>query len=152
MGLFDQDQEEPDVVDPVDKNRLFETLEEESGASRKYFKVFSIVVVCVVIAGAVLYYLLMPGIGEQVRAPAGLEDAVRNNFSDIQKRTATDITFYKCDGYYWARVEVEVRSDIQTNPVYGYSQYRAKISGEQGNWQITAMPNTDPAQDVPCNF
>jgi hypothetical protein len=152
MGLFDQDEEEPVVADPVDKNRLFETLEEESGASRKYIKVFSIVVVCVIIAGAVLYYLLMPGIGEQVRATAAMEDAVRNNFTDVQKRTATDITFYKCDGYYWARVDVEVRSDIQTNPVYKYPQYRARISGDEPNWQITATPITDSGQDVPCNF
>ena len=151
MGLFDQADE---IVsdDPVEKNRLFETLKETNESSRNYLKLFSIVAVCVLIAGAALYYLLMPGIGDQIRAPAGLEDRVRSHFQQIEKRTATDITFFKCEGYTWARVDVEERPDIHTNPVYKYSRYRAKISGLEGNWQISALPETSRNEDVPCNF
>jgi len=151
MGLFDQE-EEYTPRNPDDKDRLFETLEETSESSRSYLKVFSIVVIAVLVLGVIVYYLLMPGVGDQVRAPAGLEDAVRSNFQDVQKRTATDITFYKCDGYYWARVEVEARADIQTNPIYKYSRYRAKITGTESEPQILAQPVTGEEQDVPCNF
>src|SRR4051812_28084832 len=101
MGLFDQDEEyKPQAGD--DKDRLFETLDETSESSRSYLKLFSIVVVAVLARGLIVYYLLRPGIGDQVGVPPALEDAVRNNFRDVQKRTASDITFYKCDGFYWA--------------------------------------------------
>ena len=97
MGLFDQE-EQVTTDDPVDKNRLFETLKEESDSSRSYLKVFSIVTICVIVAGLIVYYLLMPGIGDQVRAPEGLEDAVRDHFRSVEKRTANEITFTNAMG------------------------------------------------------
>lgn len=151
MGLFDQ-VDEQSVADPDDKNRLFETLEETSESSRNYLKVFSVVVVCVLIAGGFVYYLMSPGVGDQVRAPSGLEDAVRSHFLDKEKRTATDITFYNCDGSYWARVDVEERPDIQANPIYKIPRYRAKAMKNDGAWNIAASPVTSDDMDVPCNF
>jgi hypothetical protein len=151
MGLFDH--EEPIATDdPVDKNRLFETLKEESESSRNYFRLFSIVAVLVLAAILAAWFILMPGIGDQVRAPEGLEDAMREHFRSVEKRTANEITFYKCNGYYWAHVEVEVRPDIQTDPKYGYSSYRAKAAGDGVAWQIAAQPITSPDQDVPCDY
>jgi hypothetical protein len=153
MGLFDQVEEpEPVADDPVEKNRLFETLQENTESSRNYLKLISIVIVGVIILGAVVYYLMMPGIGDQVRAPQGLEDAVRSYMQEKQKRTATDITFFKCEGYYWARVDVEERPDIKTDPVYKYSRYRAKAVEGGGTWDISASPVTDDSLDVPCSF
>ena len=151
MGLFDQVDDEP-VADPVDKNRLFETLQETTESSRNYFKVFSIVAVCVLVAGVGIYYLMAPGIGDQVRAPQGLEDAVRSHFLDKEKRTATDITFYNCDGFYWARVDVETRPDIETNPIYKIPRYRAKAVNSDVGWNISASPVTSEDMDVPCRF
>ena len=152
MGLFDQVEDEPRQDDPVDKNRLFETLQETSESSRNYLTLFSIVTVGVVILGAVVYYVMMPGIGDQVRAPHGLEDAVRSYMQEKQKRTATDITFFKCDGFYWARVDVEERPDIKTDPVYKFSRYRAKAMEQGGSWDINASPVAENGMDVPCSF
>ncbi|CAN5331779.1 hypothetical protein BH10ACI3_BH10ACI3_16090 [soil metagenome] len=135
----------------VVKDRLFETLEEESAGERKYLKVFGVVAVFIVIAGAALWYFMQPGIGDEIRGPKGLEQALRDDFLLKQKRTATDITFYKCDGFTWARVEVELRPDIKTNPVYQIGKYSSRSTVKSdGTWDITAAPITSPEMDVPC--
>ena len=84
-------------------DRLFETQEEFAGSSRNYLKLFGIVIVLIVVAAGAFFYFTLPGIGDQVRAPAGAELAVRDNLLTVQKRTATDVVFYQCEGYYWAR-------------------------------------------------
>ena len=152
-GLFDQteDDSQPAVGD-VEKNRLFQTVKDETPSERKYLKLFGIVVAVIVAIGLVISYLTLPDIGDKVRAPHGLEDAVRDHFLMKQKRTATDITFYLCGEFYWARVSVETRPDIKTNPIYMIDTYKANatIAGEN-TWSITAAPITNPAMDVPCS-
>jgi len=130
-------------------DRLFETREEFEGSSRNYLKLFAIVVGLVAIAGAAIFYFTLPGSGDQVRGPEGAEDAVRENFLSKQKRTATDVVFFQCDGYYWARVGVETRKDIP-NPLFKVGTYAARASKSGDSWEITAAPITSPEQDVPC--
>lgn len=138
------------VLQDVEKNRLFETQEEFHGSTRNYLKAFGIVVIVVLAASALIFYFTLPGIGDQVRTPAGLEDAVRENFSTKQKRTATDIVTYQCEGYYWLEVGVETRTDI-ANPIYKVGTYSAKAEQNAGGeWQITAQPVTSPEKPVPC--
>ena len=132
-----------------DKDHLFETLEEETGSEKNYLKLLGIVVAGVVGIGAVIFYLTLPGIGDEIRAPAGLELALRDHFLTVQKRTATDITFYQCDGYYSARVGVETRTDIP-NPVFRIGTYSATTAESDGKWEITAVPLNSPAGFIPC--
>lgn len=134
----------------VEKDRLFQTVKEETGSERKYLKVLGIVVVLVLVAGGVVFYLTLPGVGDQVRGSAEMEMAVRDHFLTKEKRTATDITFYQCDKYFWARVGVEVRTDIKTNPVYALDKYTARVEPSGNAFNITAMPVTSPETDVPC--
>lgn len=133
----------------VEKNRLFQTLEEETPSERNYIKLLSIVVVVVIICGAVISYLMLPGVGDQVRVSREVEMAVRDHFLLREKRTATDITFYQCDGFYGARVEVETRTDIP-NPIYKIPAYSARVTANGGEWSVTAQPITSPDMDKPC--
>ncbi|MEQ1923858.1 MAG: hypothetical protein ABL952_15240 [Pyrinomonadaceae bacterium] len=134
----------------VEKDRLFQTVKEETGSERNYLKLLGIVVVLVLIAGGVVFYLTLPKVGDQVRGSAQMEMAVRDHFLTKEKRTATDITFYQCDKYFWARVGVEVRTDIKTNPVYALDKYTARIEPSGDAFNITATPVTSPETDVPC--
>lgn len=141
---------EPAAPVVVEKDRLFQTVKEETGSERNYLKVLGIVVVLVVIAGGIVFYLTLPKIGDQVRGSTQMEMAVRDHFLTKEKRTATDITFYQCDKYFWARVGVEVRTDIKTNPIYALDKYAARIEPNGNAFTITATPVTSPEIDVPC--
>jgi hypothetical protein len=134
----------------VEKDRLFETLDKEESSNRNYTKLFLIAVVIVLIAGGVVFYMMLPGVGDQVRAPKGLEQAVRDHLLDKQKRVATDITFYYCGGHsYWARSGVETRTDIP-NPIYRLDKYVVNARGQDPNWEITSKPVNSTDDDKPC--
>jgi hypothetical protein len=133
----------------VEKNRLFQTLNEEAPSKRNYLKMLGIVSVAVIVGGIVVSYLMMPGVGDEIRAPRGLDAAVRDHFLTKEKRTATDITFYQCEGFYGARVGVETRSDIP-NPLYRIATYSARTTANGDAWNITAQPVTSPEMDAPC--
>jgi hypothetical protein len=107
------------------------------------------VVAVVIAAGIAVFYLTLPGVGDAVRGSTELELAVRDHFLTEQKRTATDITFYQCDGYYDARVGVETRTDLP-NPLFRIGTYSARAAERDGKWEITAAPVTPPAQYTPC--
>lgn len=135
----------------VEKNRLFETQQEFADSSGRYLKVFGVIAVGILIAGLAIAYVMQPGIGDHVRARDGMEEAVREHMLAVQKRDATDIVFYKCDGFYWARVGVEIRKDIP-NPIFRIDKYSARLAqaGEK-LWTVTAQPITASQQDIPCN-
>jgi hypothetical protein len=132
-----------------EKDHLFETLQEETSHEKNYLKLLGVVVISVIAIGLIAVYLMMPGIGDAVRAPTGLELALRDHFLTIQKRTATDIIVYKCAGYYAARVGVETRNDLP-NPVFRIGTYSAKAVETEGRWDVTAAPLTPPDEFVPC--
>ncbi|MEO6655038.1 MAG: hypothetical protein ABIO36_03065 [Pyrinomonadaceae bacterium] len=153
MGILDgtEEAEETGPSTGDDKNRLFQTHQKSSRSSRNYLKVLGILAVVVVVAGVLISYFTLPRFGDAVRAPKGLEVAVRDHFLVNEKRTSTDITFYNCDTYYWARVGVEKRPDIKTNPVYLIESYKANATDrDDGTWAITATPITSSEMDEPC--
>ncbi len=156
MGLFDQEDlspDEPAATADVEKDHLFQTVKETSGSSRNYLKLLLIVAVFVAVAGAAIYYLTLPGPGDKILGPKGLEDQVRSHFKEKEKRNATDITFFQCEGFIWARVNVEKRPDIQTDPIYRIDRYRAKaVQLADNKWDISATPITADNMDIPCNY
>lgn len=134
----------------VEKNRLFQTVEENQGSSRKYLGVLGILAVLVSIGGAVAWYLNRPGVGDKIRVSSQIEVTVRDHFLMKEKRTATDISFYQCDGFIWARVGVETRNDIP-NPLLRIPTYKARISQDGDAASVTAAPIMSPPDDQPCN-
>lgn len=135
----------------IDNDRLFQTHRRTSRSFRQYLKLLGIVSVFVAAAGFLVFYLTLPSVGDRVRAPQGLEQAVRSHFLDTEKRTATDIAFYHCGEFYWASVDVEKRPDIKTNPIYGIGTYTARAVGDtESGWKITAAPVTSAEPTAPC--
>lgn len=142
---------EPETkVVEVEKNRLFETLEETKSSSRKYIAALGIVGVLVLIGLIAGSYFMTPGTGDKILAPKGLEAELREHFLTKQKRDSTDISYYKCEGFVWARVGVETRNDLP-NPVFRMPTYSARATADGDSWIITAAPITAPALDIPCN-
>lgn len=135
---------------PLTGDRLFQTHDRVEKTSRNYLKALGVVLLLVAAGVGIFFYVTLPGMGDRVRAPRGLEDAVRNNFIEVQKRDAADIEFYFCDTFYWARVYVEKRPDITTNPIYLVGTYRARATAVGDAWTVTAEPITSPEMDVPC--
>lgn len=133
----------------VEKNRLFQTLNEEAPSERNYLKLLGVVAVIVLVGGIAISYLMMPGVGDEIRVPREVELAVRDHFLTKEKRTATDITFYQCDGFYGARVGVETRTDL-SNPIYKIATYSARATANGNVWNITAQPITSPDMGKPC--
>lgn len=133
----------------VEKNRLFETLNAEAPSERNYLKLLGLVAVVVIIGGLIVSYLMIPGVGDDVRVSREVELAVRNHFLEREKRTATDITFYQCDGFFWARVGVETRTDMP-NPIYRIATYSARATASGNQWNVTAQPITSTEMDKPC--
>lgn len=150
MGLFDEGSDP--VARSDDKNRLFETQQEISGFNRHYAKLLLLVAVLVIVVGSVIYYVTLPVIGDQVLGPKGLEENIRSYFLDVQKRTATDVTFFYCDGYYTVKVDVEARYDIPGNPLAAIPTYWAKAEPRDGgNWDISVPSDqTGYSQADPC--
>jgi hypothetical protein len=141
----------PEPAPVLKEDHLFETQAKTIRSSRSYLTVIGIVAIVVLIFGGLFFYLTLPGVGDKVRGPEGAEVAVRSHFSDVEKRTATDITFYLCDKFYWAHVDVEVRPDVSANPLARISSYSAKaVRGDDGKWNISAAPITSPDMDTPC--
>lgn len=143
------DTQQPFAPVVVEKNRLFETVEETKSSSKKYLAVLGVVVVLVIAAGIGGSYYMAPGIGDKILAPKGLEVALRENFLTKLKRDSTDISYYKCDRYVWARVGVETRNDLP-NPVFKIGTYAAKATPNGDAWEMAAVPITSPDLDVPC--
>ena len=140
----------PAVPRTVEKDRLFETQEKVSSGSKHYLVVLGVVAVVVLIAGGVLYFVMQPGIGDEISTPKPAEAAVRDHFLTKEKRSATDMTFYKCDGFLWARVGVETRNDVP-NPLMKIGTYKANVTTQpDGSFAITAAPISSPDQDTPC--
>lgn len=154
MGLFDEEYqpaEKTGAVERDDKSRLFETHKKATRSLGSYVKLILIVAACVAVVAAVVGYVTLPGVGDKVLAPKGLEEKIRMHFLENEKRDSTDLTFYQCDGSYWVRVGVETRPDIPGMPNNMVAKYRAKaVQTSNGNWTIEATPILSEAEDVPC--
>lgn len=153
MGLLDQADNVSDTppLDPNDKSRLFQTLSRESSSSRGYLKVFLPIAALVVLAGIAFFYMTIPGVGDTFHPQTELDLAVRYHLLEVQKRTATDITFYKCDGFAWAKADVEKRPDIP-DPVLQLGSYAVKaVPNGTNHWELTSKPIQNGEKPTPCS-
>ena len=140
------------VSPTFEDDTLFQTHRRTTRSWRQYFSLLIIIVLIVSAGGLLIFYFTLPSPGDQVRPPKGLEAAVRAHFLDVEKRNSGEIDFYYCESFYWARVEVEKRPDIKTNPVYRIGSYAVRsIQLNDSNWEIKATPITTPELDVPCS-
>ena len=147
MALFDND----DVPDNVEKSRLFDTLKGEDASSYGYLKHLLPVVLFVGLIGAAVIYFYLPGEGDEVKAPPGLEVAVKNHFLNSEKRPVTEANYFYCKDYYWVRVVLERRADITARVMDAGNRRVVGVEREPGKWEITPLPFDEDQPDVPCS-
>jgi len=103
----------------------------------------------VLVGLGVVYYLMLPGIGDEVRASDRMHDAVYDYMLTKEKRTPKELTFYKCDGFHWARVWAEPRAYPPSNPYDDVNKYRVSVNQQaDGAFQISTLPGG--GNDIPC--
>ncbi len=149
MSLFE---EENNIdFDEENKIRLFETQKRSERSFWDYAKKFLPVVLVVIVGIAAVLYFIQPGIGDRVKAPLELEYAVYDYMLAKEKRSVSEIAFYKCDGYYWVKLLAEPRSYPPSNLLDAVNQYRLTArQTEASKWQITTLPLPSADNDVPC--
>lgn len=148
MGLFDENEE----ISEDDKIRLFETHQKSKKSFRDYARFLPILILVIIAIAAALYFSL-PSVGDQVKAPKELEDQVYDYMLTKEKRTASEMTFYKCDGYSWVKVMAEPRSYPPSNLLDAVNQYRlmAEKHPVDGSYKITTVDRMEvKGDDMPC--
>src|SRR5436190_11432670 len=128
MSLFEPEEENTDEVefDKESKIRLFETQQRESRSIHDHLKRFlPVVAVAIIVVGLIIYFM-QPGIGNAVKPPKEVEDSVYDYMQSKEHRSVQEISFYKCNGYYWVRILAEPRSSVESvdDPV---NQYRLTV-------------------------
>jgi hypothetical protein len=156
MGLFDTEDEAADAggdvtFDEKDKVRLFETERNRSSSVSGYARKFLPVALIVIVAIAAAVYFLMPGTGDEIQGSHAIRRAVIDHLKSKEKRDATEITFYKCDGYFWAKVLAEPKPYPPSLLLDDVNQYRLKVvqNGKE-TYQLETLTLPAKADDVPC--
>lgn len=145
MSLFGDTETADAPADPNDKNRLFETHSRAGRSKRGYLQLFGLVVAAVVVVGGIVVFLTMPGTGDEVRAPRGLEDAVKNHFLESEKRSVIAATFYSCGDSYSARVNLENRPDIKARSMDEGHRHVVATEDANGRWSVRTIA-TEPKE------
>ena len=152
MSLFEPEDDPRDVeFDKDDKVRLFETQKRETEGGRGYLKKFLPVAVIAIIIIAGIIWLMQPGIGDAVKPPKEVEQAVDDYMLSKEHRSVREITFYKCDGYYWVKILAEPRSSTMSvdDPS---NQFRLSVKTvDEKATDITTLPLPPKEQDKPCS-
>ncbi|HYJ92023.1 MAG TPA: hypothetical protein VEV84_11985 [Pyrinomonadaceae bacterium] len=153
MGLLDAEENETAesaAFDEESKIRLFETQKRESKSAIDYLKKFlPVIVVAIVIIGGIIW-LMQPGIGDAVKPPKEVEEAVDEYMLTKEHRSVREITFYKCDGFYWVKILTEPRSALSSvdDPE---NQFRLSVRSPDGKAaDITTLPLPPKEKDKPC--
>lgn len=135
------------------KDELFATHEAIPTSKAGYVKTLAVVgIVVLAIILAVLYFNL-PGIGDEVKAPPGLEDAINDNIITKEKREITEMRFFYCETYYTAQVKLKpLPANLRNSPERAADSYDASgTETSPGRWAVTAMPAfAVESQNRPC--
>ncbi len=75
---------------------IFETSNNHKTNLKSSSKTILVITIPIIIAIAAGVYFIMPKHGDQVSAPVGLEDAIRQHFKTGNERSIVKITYYYC--------------------------------------------------------
>lgn len=136
--------------DEDNKSRLFDTLQGSGGSKLSYLKVLLPVVLAVVLAGAAVIYFGLPGVGDEVKSPTGLDAAVNTYFLNNEKRQVMEASYFYCKDFYWVRVGLEKRPDITARQMDAGKRRVIAVEGANGTWEISSTPIAANESDIPC--
>ena len=149
MGLFDET-DESEYKDDTEKNRLFETQQREGRSIRDYLKFLLPIIVLVIVGIAAVFYFSLPSVGEQVRPPQDVYDAVYDHMLTEKRRTVSDMDFYYCDTFYTVNITVEPKPVAPTKPEDLALRFKAVARKNDGTWQVTTTSLDAKEKFVPC--
>jgi hypothetical protein len=153
MSLFEPEEEKSGDVafDDESKIRLFETQQRESRSGIEYLKKFLPVIALAMIILGGMIWLMQPGIGDAVAVSTDLKQFVYNYMLEDEKRTTSEMTFYKCSGYYWVKVLAEPRSSLSSRDDAS-NQYRLEVRSPDGKTaEIKTLPPPLNTSNKPCD-
>lgn len=149
MSLFETYDQDPKGDDP-EKSRLFDTLKDEGRSVKDYLKVLVPVVAAVLVIGGLVVFFTMPGLGDEVRPPQMLDDAVRAFYLDSDKRAVETVTYFYCNDFYAARVKLETRKDVTARQFDHGGRRAVAIEAPNGGWQIASNIIAPDETFEPC--
>lgn len=138
------------LFEDEDKSRLFETHERSTRSIRDYLKVLLPVVLVVVLIGAAVIYFGLPDVGDEVKSPRGLDDAIKLYFLDKEKRSVMEASYYYCSDFYWVRLGLEKRPDITARQMDEGKRRVIAVERANGAWEISSTPVGENEADIPC--
>lgn len=144
MALFDTEE----IQDDVEKSRLFDTVKNRGRSVHDYLKVLAPVVLAVVLVGGLTLYFMAPGVGDEVRPAASLEDFVKEHFRNKEKRDVTGATYFLCENSYAARVQLEQRPDITARQMDAGKRLVTAVDSGNDQWQVKSV--VDDGSMPPC--
>lgn len=148
-SLFDSIDNDP-KTDSVDKNRLFDTLNDEDRSAHDYLKVLIPVVVGILVIGGIAVYFTMPGMGDEVRPPQAVDEAVRAYYLENEKRAVSEVTYFYCTDSYAARVLLETRTDVTARQFDHGNRLAMAVENPQLEWQVTSRTIAPSEALEPC--
>ena len=154
MGIFDtQDEPATDDIafDEDSKVRLFETHQKTSRSFHDYAKKFLPVTVAAIALLVVFGFLMTPRAGDEVRASDDLYNAVYEHMLSKEKRSISEVKFYKCDGFYWVKILAEPKPFPPSNPEDKVNQYRLSAQEAGSGWEVNTLSLQQPGSDTPCS-
>ena len=134
------------------KDELFATLDGTEKSKTRYLKTFAIIAVVVLVMITVGMYFYLPDTGDEVRAPAGMEEAVRSHLAAVEKRDLLEMKSFYCKTYYAAQVIVDKPLVVKPSSEKITNNYDvAATRNEDGSWTVSAMPDYKVNNnDRPC--
>lgn len=125
------------------KDELFATLEGSEKSKTRYFKTFAVIAVVVIGLICAGMYFYLPDPGDEVRPPAGLEDAVRDHMASTEKREMLELKAFYCKSYYAAQVKLEKPLSVKQPPAGRITDTYdvAATQKEDGTWTVSAVPD-----------
>jgi hypothetical protein len=152
MSLFEPEENEAETAfDEKGGTHLFETQQRSSKSVQNYIKRFLPVGVVAVLILAGIIWLMQPGMGDPIAVSTELKQAVDDYMQANEKRTVSEKTFYKCNGYYWVKILAEPRAyppSVRDDPA---NQYRLEVRSSDGKTaDIKTLPLPAKENDIPC--
>lgn len=127
------------------KDELFATHDAAPTSRAKYIKTFIIAAVIGALIVALVLYFSQARTGDAVRAPVGLEDAVKSYFLKNEKLDVTEQKTFLCKDAYG----IEVWVTPATSSTAGKVKKTAIAISREGDSTWEVKPNeTDPANGI----
>ncbi|MGI8812222.1 MAG: hypothetical protein ACR2IH_06790 [Pyrinomonadaceae bacterium] len=149
MNIFETPDE--DKFDEKDKVRLFQTVNEQASSAHHYARVLLPIAAFVLVGLIAFVFITRKGVGDEIMPAAAMRSQVYDYMLTTEKRAPTEMTFFKCDGYYWIKILAEPKPFPPSLVLDDVNQFRLEVrQAGDDKWQVSKLPLQTGENDVPC--